>query len=759
MGTDVAEEGKTQPYFRSFKVHRLMCIELMQLVDRIVKIIPEIEAARPRCSSGLKALCLLNCAIEKAKILLQHCSESSKLYLAITGEVITSRCRRSRNLLEQSLGQIQNMVPILLAVEISQIINDLKSATFSLDSSEEEAGKAVKELLQQGASASDSIEYSELKALQLAASRLHIASPKTILIEKRSIKKLLDKVGENDPTKRKILNYLLYLLKKYGNFLMGEPTEKACAQHESSIMFDNSSSQSVDVESCIRYAQYETENYVASRAVPPEEFKCPISMRLMYDPAVIASGQTFERMWIQKWFDEGNDTCPKTKTKLGYLTLTPNTAMKDLISKWCMKHGINLPDPSLKPAAYPKLETSSTSIASLGSSMNDLRLPADVSNILLESLDTSYSSETLYANKTVTALSLTSMLPDDYSPKYQHSAAINESDLESLTELAELPWESQYDVVEDVKSRFKCSDQECYFISSEKYVNPVIKYLRDAHNLNDVRAQKAGCLLLLEFVSEDRIGIHHLSEDAYSLFASFLNSEITEETLAIMEVLSGDPHCRSKITASGAIATLVKFLDSQIRHCQERAIKILRNLSSSRECCSQFVSSECIPKLVPYISDSMFARDCIVILKNMCDTDEARISVTKTNGCLASVVEILESGDCEDQEHALSLLLSLCSQGVQYCYLVMDEGVIPGLVSLSINGNDKGRIMAIELLRLLRDTQPDDVQECFESDLDVSQDISDLPKEKKSSCKKSGFFGMKFSMFSKPNRLGPRTKK
>jgi len=63
------------------QVHLALCTRLLQLVDRISSVIPEIEAARPRCSSGIKALSLLHETVEKAKILVQNCRESSKLYL------------------------------------------------------------------------------------------------------------------------------------------------------------------------------------------------------------------------------------------------------------------------------------------------------------------------------------------------------------------------------------------------------------------------------------------------------------------------------------------------------------------------------------------------------------------------------------------------------------------------------------------------------------------------------------------------------
>ncbi|GLU08012.1 hypothetical protein SLE2022_249430 [Rubroshorea leprosula] len=51
-------------------------------------------------------------------------------------------------------------------------------------------------------------------------------------------------------------------------------------------------------------------------AVPcPEEFRCPLSQELMRDPVILASGQTFDRSFIQKWLKSGNRTCPKTQQK------------------------------------------------------------------------------------------------------------------------------------------------------------------------------------------------------------------------------------------------------------------------------------------------------------------------------------------------------------------------------------------------------------------------------------------------------------
>ncbi|XP_021605338.1 U-box domain-containing protein 5 isoform X2 [Manihot esculenta] len=601
------------------------------------------------------------------------------------------------------------MVPAMLAAEISQIIDDLNAATFMLDSSDEEAGKAVRKLIQQGTFISDSVEYSELGALQIAASRLHITSPKAILIEKRSIKKLLDKIGDNDPTKKKILKYFLYLLRKYGNLIMDEQIENPSAEFEGSVAPTNSintsvHSQSVEVDSDIGIPQYEVQTDVPSGGTPPEEFKCPISMRLMYDPVVIASGQSFERMWIQKWFDDGNDTCPKTKVKLPRCSLTPNTAMKDLISKWCEKYGITIPDPSTQLQAFHSLDISSTSIASLGSSMNDLHLPLDVSNISLGSLDASYSSDSS-RTRFADGSSFTLTQKTDDCHRFQSHACIHETDSEFLMRLSELNWDFQCKMVEDVKNHLQSNLQSYQSMSSENFVDPLIQFLKDACGQCDARAQRAGCQLLLVFVSKNRSGLSYLHEDTFSLLVSFLDSEVSEETLAILEVLSGHPHCRTKISAAGALFPLLKILESQSKEFQEQAIKILHNLSSDSDICSQIIRLECIPKLVPFISEGRIARHCMVLLKRLCDTEEARVAVAETNGCISSIAELLERGSPEEQEHAVAVLLSLCSQRVQYCQLVMDEGVIPSLVDISLNGNDRAKATALELLRQLRDIE------------------------------------------------------
>lgn len=44
----------------------------------------------------------------------------------------------------------------------------------------------------------------------------------------------------------------------------------------------------------------------------PKDFCCPISLDLMMDPVIISTGQTFDRASISRWLKEGHCNCPKT---------------------------------------------------------------------------------------------------------------------------------------------------------------------------------------------------------------------------------------------------------------------------------------------------------------------------------------------------------------------------------------------------------------------------------------------------------------
>jgi hypothetical protein len=69
------------------QLHGALCKQLHTAVVEVLDAIPALETTAPRKSSELLALSCLTISVEKAKNLLQYCSESSKLYLVYNFEI------------------------------------------------------------------------------------------------------------------------------------------------------------------------------------------------------------------------------------------------------------------------------------------------------------------------------------------------------------------------------------------------------------------------------------------------------------------------------------------------------------------------------------------------------------------------------------------------------------------------------------------------------------------------------------------------
>ncbi|KAH0915714.1 hypothetical protein HID58_030160 [Brassica napus] len=641
-------------------MHSSMCLALKKLVDRVMKIFPEIEAARPGSSTAIQPL---NEALEKAKLLLQYCSESSKLYMAVTGDDILTRGSRSKKLLEQSLADIRTMVPTALAIQILEVLQDLKSTELSLESSEEEAGKDIRELMRQSTSSSD-----EIRDFHFAALKLQLSTPEAVAVERRSLKSLYGKLGECEGNKRQILKYLLCLLKKHEKIIWRDHKDNSLTLHQSS---NDSVCAGVADAGC-------SEEY---NATLPEHFKCPLSLTVMYDPVIISSGHTFERMWIQKWF-ECNDSCPVSKRILDDFTLQSNVAMKDQISKWCSKKGLDVQDPAMKHVnASHNLDFS---IPSFSSPLYNI---SDLSCFRSSDISSSFSTE---------------------SETEIRDSTHSEWEIEPLCELSKLPWNAQVKVVQDVRSLFEQDSKAARSMSPSKFIEPLVTFLKNAHERNGTDVVKDGLELLLTFLSGNRRAIDSLGEEVFEMLCVFLGSElVAEETLNVLEVLSNHPHRLSKITSTGSLSCLLKIAESGAENLQEQAMITLKKLCSSNEICLEMVSLGFVQKLTSFLQQNVFSKHSIIMLKNLCNTEKGRVCVTETPGCLASISDLLDSNVSEEVENAISILLQLCVEKIEYCYLVVREGlnIYSSLLLISNNGTEEAKVGASELLRALEEVE------------------------------------------------------
>ncbi|KAL3619306.1 hypothetical protein CASFOL_036876 [Castilleja foliolosa] len=90
-----------------------MCRSLCAVYVRILALFPDLEAARPRSTSGIQALCSLHIALEKTKNVLQHCADCIMKF------------ERTRRVLADSLTRVEDIVPRAIGSQIAEIIGEL----------------------------------------------------------------------------------------------------------------------------------------------------------------------------------------------------------------------------------------------------------------------------------------------------------------------------------------------------------------------------------------------------------------------------------------------------------------------------------------------------------------------------------------------------------------------------------------------------------------------------------------------------------
>lgn len=73
----------------------------------------------------------------------------------------------------------------------------------------------------------------------------------------------------------------------------------------------------------------------SSAVQAPSSYYCPISMDIMVEPVMIATGQTYDKDYIERWLSQGHRTCPVTGQRLRHLELTPNFALRSAIQVMC----------------------------------------------------------------------------------------------------------------------------------------------------------------------------------------------------------------------------------------------------------------------------------------------------------------------------------------------------------------------------------------------------------------------------------------
>ncbi|XP_051117897.1 U-box domain-containing protein 3 [Andrographis paniculata] len=230
---------------------------------------------------------------------------------------------------------------------------------------------------------------------------------------------------------------------------------------------------------------------------------------------------------------------------------------------------------------------------------------------------------------------------------------------------------------------------------------------------DSAEANEAALAALLNLAVKDETNkINIIQTGALKPIIRFLqsdNSTLQEHAAAALITLSASPTNKPIISASGAIPHLVDILSQGGSQAKFDSVMALYNLSTHPDNVSLILQSKPIPPLISLLKSckksSKTVEKCTALIESLVSFDEGRMVLTSEQGGILAVVEALEGGSLQSREHAVGALLTMCrSDRSKYREPILKEGVIPGLLELTVLGTAKCQSNAQTLLRLLRDS-------------------------------------------------------
>ncbi|CAK7328132.1 unnamed protein product [Dovyalis caffra] len=194
------------------------------------------------------------------------------------------------------------------------------------------------------------------------------------------------------------------------------------------------------------------------------------------------------------------------------------------------------------------------------------------------------------------------------------------------------------------------------------------------------------------------------------------NESPMELIMASFLVISSCGANKLAIAASGVISVLVEILgreydDTNNISMQAKldAVATLHNLSTCHQIVPSIVSSGVVFTLLHLIhrygKSSELVDKAMALLEDIVTSSENALAQTAgSGGAIRAFVETIEEGSPQCKEHAVGILLLICqSCRDKYRGLILREGVMPGLLQLSVDGTRRAKEKAKQLLLLLRD--------------------------------------------------------
>ncbi|XP_027335757.1 U-box domain-containing protein 43-like isoform X3 [Abrus precatorius] len=284
--------------------------ELATYMERIEPVLKELRKGKISDSEAFnRAIETMNKEIKGAKQLALECRNKSKVYLLFSCRSIIKSLENHTKKLSTALS----LLPLALSGLSSGVIEEIEKLCDHMQTAGFKAAVAEEEILEKIESGirGNNVDRSYANDLLiLIAEAVGIKNEKsTIKMELQEFKNEIENARDRKELAEAMqMDQIIALLQR---------ADAASSPRERELKY---------------FAKRQS---LGSRFLEPlQSFYCPITQDVMVDPVETSSGQTFERIAIEKWFAEGNRLCPLTLIPLDTSILRPNKTLKQSIEEW-----------------------------------------------------------------------------------------------------------------------------------------------------------------------------------------------------------------------------------------------------------------------------------------------------------------------------------------------------------------------------------------------------------------------------------------
>lgn len=373
----------------------------------------------------------------------------------------------------------------------------------------------------------------------------------------------------------------------------------------------------------------------------PSFFRCPISLDVMTSPVSLCTGVTYDRSSIQRWLEDGNNTCPATMQVLQTKEFVPNHTLQRLIQIW--SNSVRTRPPAIESTAVNSV-TQAEAKAIIQQLKNNL-LGENISgfvNIILQCI----SKLVLFAKQSDDNLSFLSSEGLELLPALFSSFCKLPVQIQANEKVFQL-----FHVL--LKNYRPTSDSEFAIIVEEKVATTMVKFLRPENQ--ELRISVAKVLKLIANVSPEYKHLIGENDDVYRELLSLMMSsewdqEAMENCLSCLLAISPPKKNKLRLVRGGAVVVLSRALDEAELNISltEKVLKLLEIVSTCKdgrmEICGNEKCVEAILKKVLKIS-TIATEHSVTILWSLCclfKDQKAQEFVAKSNG-MAKILLLMQS--------------------------------------------------------------------------------------------------------------------